>query len=153
MMSLVPTFAESVQVDTALVTAATLGIMWGMFQGIAWLIKKYTGNPQNLPAMTPPHIEQQPVHWTDITGEMRPVNSQECAARHAALTEELKKGSSRMERLTDSVNEVSTQLVRVGEQIGAGVDLRIRTVADQSADSAIAKHESGPYHRNNKAAS
>lgn len=138
-MPVYPVLAKSVQIDSAVVTAAVIGLMWGLFKGIAWVIQKYSG-----PAVPAP--PDHPSHWTDVTGEIRPVNNQECAARHAALTEELRKGTGRMAKINDSVQGVEKQLVRVNEQIGAGVDLRIQKTADESATREVGKHEDGPYH-------
>lgn len=145
-----PVFAVdgALEMNTVLVTAVVVGFVLGMFRGIEYLVKKYSSNGK--PAA--------PAHWSDATGELRPVITTECSQRHEQLTRELAKGSDRMAALGDSVREVrtdvqdvKTEVLKLQSAVGAETELRIKETAEAAASKAISIHERSALHKNKTA--
>lgn len=129
-------FAELISTKD-IITAAVMGAVMGIIFGVAMLVKYLLSRRSNGGNSVP-----QPA-WTDVTGETRPVLNQECAARHAQLAEAMKAGSAKMAALGESIQEVKTEVIKLQNYVEAGVELRIRTCANET----IEKHERGPLHR------
>jgi hypothetical protein len=132
------TLATSIPIPTALIVALICGFVLALFKVAEYLVGRYANGRRQAVNPNP--------HWTDVTGEVRPVTMQECAARHTTLTEELKKGSEKMERLDSSFQEVRDAVKSLESKVGAEVELRIRSYADEAVDA----HEKGLMHRNSK---
>ena len=120
------------EMTIAAVVAVAYGIMKGVFWGVEFLRKKWANE-------TTKNAEKLKV-------EIQHVPMQDCLARHETLTGELRRGSDKMEKMDSSIQEVKTELINLSSQIGAGVELRIRKYADESAKQSRNEHEDA-FHR------
>ena len=81
-----------------------------------------------------------PSHWTETTGELRPVLSSECAARHAKLDTELQRGSTRFGELKDDIGQVREEMIGMRGEVKTGF-ASIPGQISSAAQAAINRHE------------
>lgn len=130
---------------TAVISAVVMSLVVGIFKGIEMLRAKWAAEAK---------ADMQTVaHWTDVTGEIRPITSQECAGRHAVLTEEFRKNSAKVEKLDSTLTDVKLALQGLAGEMGSGVELRIRSYADDIAASHVSQHEKAMHPRSSSSRS
>lgn len=124
---------------SGVVSAVVLGLILGIFKGIEWLRSKWSAenairNRQN-----------QTMHWTEITGEIRPVTASECKDKHNKLSEDLTRGSNRFNSQAETITNVEKAILRMEGDIKAGF-ASIPSKVHKTVESALTKHETGPLH-------
>ena len=85
-------------------------------------------------------VPSPPSHWSEITGEHRPVLSSDCEARHAKLTEELQRGGDRFSELKDSIGGMREDMIGLRGDLRAGF-ASIPGDISKAAQAAVNRHE------------
>jgi hypothetical protein len=120
---------STVNIPSAALGVVVVAIVVGIIKGAAWLLDR------RAKAEAAAAAPAEPCHWAEVTGEQRPVTAQEC--------------STRMGGLTESIQVIKDTMIRMEEQLGSGVELRIKEAAEGAADKVMGRHETG-YHSGDK---
>lgn len=128
----------SQEMVTVIVSAVTMGFVIGLFRAVDWIAAKYRNGKQQEQARQDYDtgvIRAWPRDaWSETTGEHRPVGAAECAQRHAQLT-------NKFEKLEEKLDSVEKAMIRLGNQVESGVELRILTRAGEAASNEVKGHE------------
>ena len=114
--------------------AVAMGVVLGIFKGIEMLRAKWskdtkdaTGNPQL-------------VHWTDLTGEQRPVTKGECDKKHADMSDDLRRGREKFDKQADSIQKISVTMTELRGEMRTGFAELGKQVIE-AVESGVDKHE------------
>lgn len=129
-----------IEAFTAILTAIMVGVMLGIFKGFDWYLKR-RGNDKKPDAA--------PVHWTDLTGEQRPITHTECKEQHVGLAEELRRGSDKMAAQTDSMIAIKETVLELKGDMRTGF-AEVKTHVAEVVGESMGKHEHGPLHRSSR---
>jgi preprotein translocase subunit YajC len=122
MPALSPVFADgsTINIPTAAAMTVLVAFLLAGFKFVTWLLEQRRLRKAE-------DVAPEVCHWADATGEQRPVTAQECGAR--------------MSGLDATIREVRDTLVKMEAQLGDGVELRMRKVAEVASDKAVDLHE------------